>query len=116
MHSQNQVPPITSLIDRVRHITGVQVQVHPHVLTIRLQQIQEITTAVHLRAAVAVEATAVAVVPEAVVHIPVVLLPVVPAEVLADQVAELVVDLQGVVHVHQEVVHLRGADKINATA
>jgi hypothetical protein len=26
------------------------------------------------------------------------------------------VDLQGVVHVHQEVVHLRGADKINATA
>lgn len=110
MHSQNQVPLITSPIGLVRHTTGVQVRVHLHVLTVPHQQIREITTAVHLHAAVAVEVTTVEVVPEAVVHIQVDL-PGVQAEVPVD----LVVDLRGAVPVHQVVDHLQGADKINAT-
>ena len=111
MRSQNQVPLITSPIGLVRHTTGVQVQVHLHVLTVRLQQILEITTAVDLHAAVAVEVTTVVAAPEVVAHIQVDLLPGVQGEVPADQV----VDLQGAVPVHQVVDHLQGADKINAT-
>jgi hypothetical protein len=110
MHSLNQTALITSHIGRAQHTTEVQVQEHLHVLTVRLHQNQGIT-AVLLRAAVAVEATAVEAAAEAVVvHIQV-------DRLRADQVgvqAVQAVDLQGAVPVRQGAVHHRDVDKVNS--
>ncbi len=106
MHSQNQVPLIISLIDRLQLTTGVQVQGLLHVLTVRHQQNQELTV-VLLRVAAAVGLTAVAVAVEAVVHIQVDLLQADQVEVPVDQAA-----LREAVRGRPVVAHLQDAGRI----